>query len=425
MDHRAIAQADRINATNHRVLDYVGGCISPEMETPKLLWLKEQMPETYHGAGHFFDLTDFLTWRATGDRSRSVCTVTCKWTYLAHEKSWDKSYFQAIGLAELADESFARIGQSIVDAGTPLGSGLSPKSASELGLQAGTPVGAGLIDAHAGGLGTVGAEGPSQSAQDRMAYVLGTSACTMSSSKEQAFVPGVWGPYYSAMVPGLWLSEGGQSAAGEAIAQLVRFHPAYDAAVSKAVDTDQHLFSYILERIAEMVDGPSEAILLTKEKIVVPEFLGNRAPFADPKAKAIVSGLDADIGMGSLIGLYVAGISGLGYGLRQILNVQAKNGVKPKLVVISGGAGEHPIVKQLLADAADIPIAESGSAEPVLLGSAMLGAVASGHKASVAQAMKDMSSLGHIYTPSTGQQQQHTRRFQAFEALQSSARLAR
>ena len=173
MDHRAIAQAVRINATNHRVLNYVGGCISPEMETPKLLWLKEQMPETYHGAGHFFDLTDFLTWRATGDRSRSVCTVTCKWTYLAHEKSWDQSYFRAIGLEELIDDSFARIGQSIVDAGTPLGSGLSPKAASELGLQTGTPVGAGLIDAHAGGLGTVGAEGLPQ---DRMAYVFGTSA---------------------------------------------------------------------------------------------------------------------------------------------------------------------------------------------------------------------------------------------------------
>lgn len=423
MDHRAITQADRINATNHRVLDYVGGCISPEMETPKLLWLKEQMPETYHGAGHFFDLTDFLTWRATGDRSRSVCTVTCKWTYLAHEKSWDQSYFRAIGLEELVDDSFARIGQSIVDAGTPLGNGLSPRAASELGLQAGTPVGAGLIDAHAGGLGTVGAEG---SPQDRMAYVFGTSACTMSSSKKHTFVPGVWGPYYSAMVPGLWLSEGGQSAAGEAIAQLVRFHPAYDAAVSKAAEADQHLLSYLLEQIAEMVDDLSDAILLTKEKIVVPEFLGNRAPFADPNAKAIISGLDADIGMSSLIGLYVAGISGLGYGLRQILNVQAKNGVKPRLVVISGGAGEHPITKQLLADAADIPVAEAGTAEPVLLGSAMLGAVASGHKTSVAQAMKEMSSLGHVYTPATGQHRlRHTRRFQAFEALQSSALLAR
>ena len=36
MDHRAIGDADQINALKSPVLDYVGGVISPEMETPKL-----------------------------------------------------------------------------------------------------------------------------------------------------------------------------------------------------------------------------------------------------------------------------------------------------------------------------------------------------------------------------------------------------
>ena len=71
MDHRALEQAQRINAGAHAVLSYVGGVMSPEMETPKLLWLKEQLPEVYHGAAHFFDLTDFLTWKATAPASTS------------------------------------------------------------------------------------------------------------------------------------------------------------------------------------------------------------------------------------------------------------------------------------------------------------------------------------------------------------------
>ena len=65
------------------MLRYVGGIISPEMEMPKLLWLKKHLPPTFDAAGHFFDLADFLTFRATGASPRSICTVTCKWTYLA------------------------------------------------------------------------------------------------------------------------------------------------------------------------------------------------------------------------------------------------------------------------------------------------------------------------------------------------------
>lgn len=61
-------------------------------------------------------------------------------------------------------------------------------------------------------------------AVNNMAYVFGTSSCTMTTTQEAVFVPGVWGPYYSAMVPGYWLSEGGQSAAGAAIDQLLSFH---------------------------------------------------------------------------------------------------------------------------------------------------------------------------------------------------------
>lgn len=94
MDQRAVGQAERINAIGHDVLRYVGGKISPEMETPKILWLKENCPETFKNAWKFFDLADFLTWKATGDLSRSTCTVTCKWTYLAHEQRWDKLFLR-------------------------------------------------------------------------------------------------------------------------------------------------------------------------------------------------------------------------------------------------------------------------------------------------------------------------------------------
>ncbi len=161
MDHRALAEARQVNETKDDVLRYVGGSISPEMEIPKLLWLKRHLPSTYGAAGHFFDLADYLSFRATGSTLRSICTLACKWNFLAHEHRWSQSYFDRIGLGDLAAENYAKIGSEIVAPGVPLGSGLTGSAARDLGLLEGTPVGASLIDAHAGGVGTIGGRGKS------------------------------------------------------------------------------------------------------------------------------------------------------------------------------------------------------------------------------------------------------------------------
>ena len=422
MDHRANDQAKRINATGHRVLDYVGGTISPEMQTPKLLWLKDNLPKTFAQAGQFFDLPDFLTWKASGTLTRSACTVTCKWTYLAHEDGWDESYFHQIGLGELADELFARIGQEIAPPGAALGQGLTDAAARELGLRPGIAVGAGLIDAHAGGIGTVGAD-DAAGAQETMAYVFGTSACTMASSAEAHFVPGVWGPYYSAMVPGLWLSEGGQSAAGEAIAHLIAIHPARGEATKAAEAAGQSVQSYLLSEVEKRCSGSHAVAALAGNRLIVPDFLGNRAPYADPHATATLSGLTLASGLDDLLATYVAGILGVGYGLRQILQAQRQNGVAPKAVVISGGAGESATIKQLLADAGGLPVLSTTCPEPVLLGAAMLGAVAAGHQPTLQDCMKNMSHVGTRFDPAEGRiAALHAARFEAYEALQSADR---
>lgn len=421
MDHRAIDQAERINATGHDVLRYVGGAISPEMETPKLLWLKEHLPATYERAWQFFDLTDFLTWRATGDLARSVCTVTCKWTYLSHENHWSADYFKTIGLDDLAQDGFARIGTRVVAPGTALGNGLTHKAAERLGLIPGTPVAAGLIDAHAGGVGTVGASGPQGDAISRMAYIFGTSACAMASTKAPAFVPGVWGPYYSAMVPGLWLCEGGQSAAGAAIDHLLTHHPYFPEARQTAKAENMPITAWLGMQISPEQALPQVILERIAGLHIVPEFLGNRSPLADPHAKAIIAGLDMRSGKQAFIDFYLAGLCSIGYGARQILAALGGQGVKIDTIAISGGAGQSDLVRQILADTTGVSVAASGCDEPVLLGSAILGAVAGGAHRSVLEAMGAMSRQGEIYHPTKGAvAASHKRRFETFQFLQNA-----
>jgi len=423
MDHRAVAEAQRINDSGHPVLAYVGGTISPEMETPKLLWLKENLPESFERAWQFFDLADYLTWRLTGSLSRSICTLTCKWTYLGHERRWDESYFRTIGLGALADEGFVRIGTEVSDGGAPLGEGLSPAAASAIGLRPGTPVGTGLIDAHAGGVGTVGANNGPGALTSRMAYVLGTSACTMASTVEPGFVPGVWGPYFSAMVPGLWLNEGGQSAAGAAIDYLVHCHPVAADADRAAAAAGRSLVDWLADEAAAEGADLSAVALRADGLHVVPDFLGNRSPLADPRARGLIAGLSMDRSVAGLVSLYIAGLCALGYGVRQILRAMADKGVAVDTIVVSGGAGQTPLVRQLLADSTGLLVAASGSPEPVLLGAAVLGAAAAKRYSSVTAAMSEMTRLGAVYAPRRGEMQTwHGQRFEAFEALQQASR---
>jgi len=81
LDHRAKDQAKRINQGEHSALRTVGGAVSLEMEIPKLLWLKENFPGKWLGSGgddafaKFFDLPDWLVFKATGQDERSLCST--------------------------------------------------------------------------------------------------------------------------------------------------------------------------------------------------------------------------------------------------------------------------------------------------------------------------------------------------------------
>ncbi|HLZ06047.1 MAG TPA: FGGY-family carbohydrate kinase [Bradyrhizobium sp.] len=404
MDHRAIAEAREINESGDDVLRYVGGSISPEMEMPKLLWLKRHLPASFGAAGHFFDLADYLTFRATGSLARSMCTVTCKWNFLAHEKRWSAPYFQRIGLQEFSAEQYGRIGTDIVPPGTPLGAGLNVNAAKELGLRTGTPVGASLIDAHAGGIGAIGgrlaAEAP-VNVCDRLAYIMGTSACIMATTSEPCFVPGVWGPYYSGMVPGFWLNEGGQSAAGAAVDHLLRSHPAYAEASAAARSAGVDVIEFLERRIIVRAGNAGAAAALARDVHVLPEFLGNRSPYADPNSRAVIAGLDLDADIGAMERLFVAGLCGLAYGLADVIDAFAAHQVQSNVIVMGGGAGRSPLVRQIMADTTGLTVALPQTQEPVLLGAAMLGAVAGGAFASIGETMASMSALGRLSEPTT------------------------
>jgi FGGY-family pentulose kinase len=427
MDHRAIPEAARINDLGHEVLRYVGGTISPEMQTPKLLWLKEHLPACWQKARRFFDLPDFLTYRATGVDVRSLCSTTCKWTYLGERAAggvsgWQGDYFRSIGLGELVEEGYQRIGTRVRPMGEPIGP-LTPGAARELGLHPTTAVAVSIIDAHAGGLGLLGllVEGvaPTESGlEERLALIGGTSSCHMAVSRTPRFPPGIWGPYYSAMIPGLWLTEGGQSATGSLIEHVIDVNalgPELRERARVEGTTVYALLNGVLDRLA--ADRPFPA-LLTERLHVLPYFHGNRSPRADPTLRGMISGLRLVNTLESLALLYLATIQAIAHGTRHIIDTMNASGFRISTIVACGGDTKNPVFVREHAAVTGCRIVLPREPEAVLLGAAVLGVVASGDQPSVLAAMSKMSGAGVVLAPPSGSERDyHDRKHRVFQRM--------
>lgn len=402
MDHRAIPQAKRVNATGHAALRSVGGSISPEMEIPKLLWIRENLPQTWARAARFFDLADFLSYRATGQDVRSVCTTTCKWNYRAKQNRWDDSFFRVVGLSELSQANYARIGNKIRPQGESAGP-LAPAAAQDLGLSASTAVAVSMIDAHAGGLGLLGMriqDSPqSKGMEGRLALICGSSTCHMAVSREERFVPGVWGPYYSALVPGMWLAEGGQSATGTLIDHIVYQHargPELRARERSEGVTAYQVLNQRLQALGANVDFPAQ---LTRDVHVYPDFHGNRSPHADPTLRGMVSGLTMDASLDALAIQYMATVQAIAHGTHQIIERLSSCGYHIDTLIACGGDTKNELFLREHADVTDKTLVLPEEPEAVLLGAAMLGAIACEDHATLESAMAAMSRPGRIIQP--------------------------
>jgi len=115
LDHRPEEETKKINDTKQNLLRYVGGIMSIEMEIPKVLWLKNNMPKEVFDRCKFFDLPDALTNMATGNENRSFCSVVCKQGYVpvgvdGSVKGWQEDFLTEIGLEDLCKDDFKRLG---------------------------------------------------------------------------------------------------------------------------------------------------------------------------------------------------------------------------------------------------------------------------------------------------------------------------
>jgi FGGY-family pentulose kinase len=294
----------------------------------------------------------------------------------------------------------------------PLGSSpgrLTSAVAAAFGLTTDVVVATGIIDAHAGGLALVGTR-PDGS----LALISGTSNCHMVVSPQAIMVPGVWGPYFGAMLPGFWLNEGGQSAAGALLDWTLRQNDAWPLAQEAAAREGRNVYAVLNDWVADL--GAREPFP-TRHLHVLPDHHGNRSPRADPQARGALIGLTLEGGRDGLARLYLATIQALAYGTRHIIDSMNAAGHRIERIVMCGGGTRNPLLLQEHADALGRDIHLVAEEDAVALGAALLAATACGAFADLSTAAAAMVRPGGRIDARATQRAFHDAKYQVFLQL--------
>ncbi len=413
LDHRALTEAEECTATGHLVLRYAGDVMSPEMQIPKLMWLKRQFPERWASAGFFFDLADFLTWKASGSAYRSHCTLTSKWTYLGHEpRGWQTDFLAEVGLDDLLERG------QLPAVASPIGHDLGPLTdvaARDIGLTTECRVGAGLIDAHAGVLGLLGSHlnDDDLAIERHVALIAGTSSSVMALTAEPRPAAGVWGPYCGAALPPFWLIDAGQSATGALLDHLIRWHGAGGEPTASMHDRiTARIMTLRAEEGADFASGLH----------VLPDFHGNRSPLADPRAVGVISGLDLDSSFDSLCRLYWRTAVAIALGVRHIIDTLNASGYAIDTLHVTGGHTKNPVLMELYGDAVGCTLVERDQDSGVLLGTGAAAATAAGLHADLRCAAFSMASQGRKRPANRQKPDRYARDYRVFLAMHEQRR---
>ena len=371
MDVRAGDEAAAVLATGDEALRVNGagqGPVSAEWMIPKALWLSRHEPEAFARAATVCEYQDFMNLRLTGRRVASLSNVSLRWHYSTKRSGgWPLTLLDRLGLSALA----AKWPDEVLAPGAVIGP-LTAEAAAHLGLPRSTRVVQGGVDALIGMVG-LGVAQPGQ-----LALITGSSHLQFGVLADHGLaVPGLWGAYPDLLYPGRALIEGGQTSTGSVVNWLRRLG-------GGALDFDA------LNREAAALPPGSDGLL------VLDHFQGNRTPHTDPLSRGAIVGLTLAHGMPHL---FRAAVEGICFGTRAILDRMAEAGFAGREIVIGGGAARSELWTQIHADTAGLPVRVPDTAEPALLGAAVLAEVGLGTFATIDEGIAAMTRPGRVVEP--------------------------
>ena len=342
---------------------------------PRILWVKNKMPEIYDKTAYVGMFNDWLILKLTGIMSIEPSNGSTTGIFDLSTRDWDKSIMEKCGLK-------TDIFPKVYESGTIVGN-VNAKAAAETGLVEGIPVVAGGGDAQLGCIG-IGLVAPSQGAVFGGSFWQFEYNTSTPKTDDQCRVrvnchalPDMWQYEALAFYPGLimrWYRD--------AFCQLEKKEAAesgrstYDVMNEKAKDIPAGsygmycTFSDVMNYICWKHAAPTFTnFALDPEKY-------NRYTFyrAIMENSAMVTKGNIDL-------------------------VTSVTGEKPSEVIFASGASQSPLWCQILADVLNIPVKVPVVKEATALGAAILAGKGIGIYSDIEETVKKVVRIESVYYP--------------------------
>ncbi|HWE11773.1 MAG TPA: xylulokinase [Solirubrobacteraceae bacterium] len=355
-DGRSQPQATRIEEELglERLVQLSGNRALAGFTAPKLAWLADNEPEIHSRINTVLLPKDYVRLRLTGELATDVSDASGTLLLDVAHRSWSHELAAAFDVdpAWLPDvhESPAQTGQS--SAGVPVAAGAGDQAAGALGVDATSEAGPASL-------------------------VLGTSGVIFAA--RDAFAPDPQGRLHAFChaLPDTWHVMGVILSAAGALSWL-----------ADALQAEDEI-SRLLDEAADWAPG-------TEGLTFAPYLSGERTPYADSDVRGAFVGLGLRHNRGALVR---AVLEGVGYALRDGLDLIAESGRSPAIARVSGGGARSDLWLRILAAILDLPLQRTSSEAGAAMGAALLGGVCGNLFEDAAGAARTAVEPGDVIEP--------------------------
>ncbi len=388
MDGRTEAQCKEIDEKYGDIVrKYNRNAITTLFPLPSVLWEKENDPDRYAKVKVYLSVAAYVKFKLTGKNTIDPTEGSNFHNFDIAKVEWADEVSNALGM----DPSlFPPVYKCVEFIGEVL-----PEVAAESGFAAGTKVINGGFDTTSAAYGAGVAE-PGQAF-----YSMGTGSNLAVVTDKPVYDPATLVQCH--VVPGRWIMDSLMKNTG---ACLKWFNEEF-CGEEKRLAEKRGISEYdiITLQAAQAQPGCGGVVYS-------PYMMGESSPLWDATVRASFVGITSRTKRQDMIR---AVLEGIGFNLKQCLNVYLKNNIKVERIRVIGGPAKSSLWMQILADITNVEIQTTVVQDAAPLGDAMLCGVADGTYSSYEDAIEKNIKVQDVYKPNPENRQVYDDLFELFE----------